>query len=56
MGGRAHTRAYTHTYNLKKGMEGMEGMEEGHRTMAFSFHTYATPRQGMEPLGENAWN
>lgn len=36
-------------------MEGMEGMEEGHRTMIFSVHTSSTPRQGMEPKEIAAW-
>lgn len=54
-GARTHTPAHLRTPDYF-GMEGMEGMEEGHRTRVLSFHTSATPRQGMEPLGENAWN
>lgn len=57
VGGRAHTRVHVRAHPrawLQKGMEGMEGMEEGHRTMVFSFHTSSTPQQGMEPQGENA--
>lgn len=50
----AHTGARTHAHLAFLGMEGMEGMEEGHRTMVFSFHTSATPRQGMEPQGDFA--
>lgn len=47
----AHTCARAHAYLSIFGMEGMEGMEEGHRTRVFSFHTSSTPRQGMEPKG-----
>lgn len=57
VGGRVRTRVHVRTHprtGLQKGMEGVEGMEEGHRTMVFRFHTSSTPRRGMEPKGENA--
>lgn len=53
----AHTRVHLHLRTPELfGMEGMEGMEEGHSTRVFSFHTSAIPRQGMEPLKEKPWN
>lgn len=57
VGGRARPRVHARSHlrtGLQKGMEGMEGMEEGRSTMVFSFHTSAIPDQGMEPQGENA--
>lgn len=51
MQARAHTGARTHAHLSLFGMEGMEGMEEDHSTRVFSFHTFATPQQGMEPQG-----
>ena len=47
VGRRPHARTRARFQPLL-GMEGMEGMEEGHSTRVFSFHTSATPRQGME--------
>lgn len=45
---RAPACVYTRVHSYFFSMEGMEGMEEGHRTRVLNVHTYAIPRQGVE--------
>ncbi|MBS1143381.1 MAG: hypothetical protein H6R14_787 [Proteobacteria bacterium] len=59
VGGRAHTRVHVRVHprtGINLGMEGMEGMEEGHTARLLGFHTSAIRLEGMEPTGENQWN